>query len=48
MFLTQCIEKKSNFFQIEDATKTLSDNILTLGNAHHGAYLNADLTVIPN
>ncbi|CAB02087.1 DeHydrogenases, Short chain [Caenorhabditis elegans] len=34
--------------EIEDATKTLSDNILTLGNAHHGAYLNADLTVIPN
>uniref|UniRef100_A0A1I7U282 NAD(P)-binding protein n=1 Tax=Caenorhabditis tropicalis TaxID=1561998 RepID=A0A1I7U282_9PELO len=34
--------------EIDDATKKLAGNILTLGDAHHGAYLNADLNVIPN
>ncbi|UMM31560.1 hypothetical protein L5515_005708 [Caenorhabditis briggsae] len=35
-------------YEVSDATKVLADNILTLGDAHHGAFLNSDLTVIPN
>ncbi|CAI2354927.1 unnamed protein product [Caenorhabditis sp. 36 PRJEB53466] len=34
--------------ELDEATDTLAGNILTLGDAHHGAYLDRNLDVIPN